>query len=152
MGATRPHYSNDSFSIFSLLQIAACRDRPSLPPTALLVEADLSLVLLPLLQCLGHLLGHALAGVTAVQEAAAAVLLHHLGPGEARQLTEAVRAVDDGVSAVALGVPQQEVAVCKKKNQIWSFPEAFHRTQSFASNYSMDCFLVATTSGALGRF
>lgn len=90
---------------FSLLQIAACRDAPTLSPTALLVEADLGLVLLPLLQSPGHLLGHTLAGVAAVEEAAAAVLLHHLGPGEARQLAEAVRAVDNGVAAVTLSVP-----------------------------------------------
>lgn len=87
-----------------------------MPPTALLVEADLGLVLLPLLQGLAHLQGHTLAGVAAVQEAAAAVLLHHLGPGEARQLAEAVRAVDDGVAAVALRVAQQEVAVCKRNS------------------------------------
>lgn len=84
-------------------------------PTVLFVEVDLGLVLLAALQSLHHLLGHVLAGVGAVQEAAAAVLLHHLGPGEARQLAEAVRAVDDGISTVALGVPQQEVAVCERR-------------------------------------
>lgn len=82
-------------------------------PTILLVEVDLALVLLSALQSLLHLLGHMLAGVSPVQEAAAAVLLHHLSSCEARQFTEAVRAVDDGVSAVALGVTQQEITVCE---------------------------------------
>ncbi len=82
-------------------------------PTVLLVEVDLGLVLLSALQSLLHLLGHVLAGVGPVQEAAAAVLLHHLSSREARQLAEAVRAVDDGVAAVALGVTQQEVTVCE---------------------------------------
>lgn len=56
-------------------------------------------------------------GVSPEQKVAAAVLLHHLGPGEARQFAEAIRAVDDGVAAVALGVTQQEVTVCSKKNR-----------------------------------
>lgn len=73
---------------------------------------DLSLELLSSLQGLLHLLGHMLAGVVAVQEAAAALLLHHLGAREARQLAEAVRAIDDWVAAMALRVAQQEVAVC----------------------------------------
>lgn len=54
-----------------------------------------------------------LAGVSPVQEAAAAVLLHHLSPREPRQFTEAVWAVDDGVASVALGVTQQEITVCE---------------------------------------
>lgn len=58
--------------------------------TILLVEADLSLVLLSALQSLHHLLGHVLAGVGPIKEAAAAVLLHHLGSREARKFTEAV--------------------------------------------------------------
>lgn len=73
---------------------------------------DLCLVLLSALQGLHHLLGHMLAGVSPVQEAAAAVLLHHLSSREASQFTEAIGAVDDGVAAVALGVTQQEVTVC----------------------------------------
>lgn len=84
-------------------------------PTILLVEVDLGLVLLSALQSLHHLLGHVFAGVGPIQEAAAAVLLHHLSSGEARQLTEAVRAVDDGVASVALGITQQEVTVCEKE-------------------------------------
>lgn len=87
-----------------------------MPPTVLLVEVDLGLVLLSVLQRLHHLLGHVFAGVDPVQEAAAAVLLHHLGSREARQLTEAVGAVDDRVAAVALGVSQQEVTVCKRES------------------------------------
>lgn len=96
---------------------------PSLPfplwhaPTVLLVEVDLGLVLLSALQSLLHLLGHMLAGVGPVQEAAAAVLLHHLSPCEARQFTEAVWAVYDGVAAVALGVTQQKIAVCEGRKE-----------------------------------
>ena len=41
----------------------------------------------------------------------AAVLGHHLGPRELRQLTESVRAVDDGVAS-RLRVAKNEVAVC----------------------------------------
>lgn len=81
------------------------------PRTVLPVEVNLGLVLVASLQGLLHLLGHALAGVGAVQETAAAVLLHDLGAREARQLAEAVRAVHDGVAALALRVAQQEVAV-----------------------------------------
>lgn len=92
---------------FPPLPLRSCR-----APTILLVEVDLVLVLLSALQSLQHLLGHVVAGVSTVQEAAAAVFLHHLSSREARQFTEAVRAVDDGVAAVALGVTQQEVAVC----------------------------------------
>lgn len=83
------------------------------PPTILFVEVNLGLILLSALQSLLHLLGHVLAGVGPVQEAAAAVLLHHLGAREARQLAEAVGAVDDGIAPVALGVTQQEIAVCE---------------------------------------
>lgn len=86
---------------------------PAHTPTVLLVEVDLGLVLLSALQSLLHLLGHVLAGVGPVQEAAAAVLLHHLSSREARQFAEAVRAVDDGVATVTLGVTQQEIAVCR---------------------------------------
>lgn len=59
-------------------------------PTVLLVKVDLSLVLFSALQSLLHLLGHLLAGVGPVQEAAAAVLLHHLSSCKARQFAEAI--------------------------------------------------------------
>lgn len=85
--------------------------------TILLVEVDVGLVLLTTLQGLQHLLGHVFTGVGPEQEVAATVLLHHLGSGEARQFTESVRAVDDGVAAVALGVAQHEVTVCSKGKQ-----------------------------------
>lgn len=48
-----------------------------------------------------------------MQEATGAGLLHHLVPDEAGQLTEAVGAVDDGVTVAILGASQQEVAVCR---------------------------------------
>lgn len=93
---------------------------PPRAPTVLLVEVDLGLVLLPALEGLLHLVGHVLAGVGAVQEAAAAVLLHDLGPGEAGEFAEGVGAVDDGVAAVALGVTQQEITVCGKDTERFS--------------------------------
>lgn len=83
-------------------------------PTVLFVKMDVGLVLLSALQRLLYLLGHVLAGVVPVQEVARAVLLHHLGSGEAGQLTEAVGAVNDGVAAVPLGIAQQEVTVCEE--------------------------------------
>lgn len=77
------------------------------------VEADFSLVLLLALQSLVHLLDHAFVGLDSVEEAAGASLLHHLGANEAGQLTEAVRAVHDGVATATLSISQQEVTVCK---------------------------------------
>lgn len=73
---------------------------------------DLSLVLFSALQSLLHLLGHLLAGVGPVQEAAAAVFLHHLSSCKARQFAEAIWAVHNGVPTVTLGITQQEITVC----------------------------------------
>ena len=83
--------------------------------TILLVEADLSLVLLLALERFVHLRDRPLAGLIAVQEATRAVLLHNLSANEARQFAEAVRAVDNRVAMATLSVSQQKVAVCKKK-------------------------------------
>lgn len=79
--------------------------------TALLVENDLGLKLPTLVQGDLHLRGEALAGLAAVQEVAHAALLHQLAAGEAGQLAEAVRAVDDGVKGLDLSVPQDKIAV-----------------------------------------
>lgn len=65
--------------------------------TALLVQDDLRLELPPLVQGHLHLRSEPLAGLAAVQEVAQAALLHQLTAGKASQLTEPVRAVDDGV-------------------------------------------------------
>lgn len=81
--------------------------------TVLLVQDDLGLELSPFVQSLLHLRGEVLAGLAAVQEVAHAALLHQLAAGEARQLAEAVRAVDDGVDGLDLCVPQHEVTVCQ---------------------------------------
>ena len=79
--------------------------------TILPIEADLSLVLLLSLQGFVHLLDHALAGLGPVEEAAGASFLHHLSPGEAGQLAEAVGAVHDRVATATLSVSQQEVTI-----------------------------------------
>lgn len=79
--------------------------------TTLPVVAHFSLVFSLAFQSLLHLLSHSLARFFSVEKATRTRLLHNLGPGEAGQFTEAVRAVDDGITATALSVPQQEVAV-----------------------------------------
>lgn len=76
------------------------------------VEAHLPLVLLLALQGFVQLLDQALIGFGSVQEATGAGLLHHLVPDEAGQLTEAIGAVDDGVTVAILRASEQEVAVC----------------------------------------
>lgn len=79
--------------------------------TALLVQDDLSLELPPLVQGHLHLRGEALTSLAAVQEVAQAALLHQLTASKAGQLTEAIRAVDDGVEGLDLCVAQDKVAV-----------------------------------------
>lgn len=74
--------------------------------TIFLVELDLGLVLLLTLQRFLHALCHLLACPGAVQEVTAAVLLHYFCPGKTRQLTEPIRAVNNGVTTVTLSVPQ----------------------------------------------
>lgn len=69
-------------------------------------------MLLLALQGLVQPLQGRLAGLWAVEEAAAAGLLHDLGAAVARELAEAVGAIDDGKAPWALCVGQQEVAVC----------------------------------------
>lgn len=68
------------------------------------VEAGLSLIFLLALQSFLHLLDHAIAGLGPVQEPAGAGFLHHLGPSEASQLTETIRAVHNGVTMATLGI------------------------------------------------
>lgn len=48
-----------------------------------------------------------------VEELACAPLLHDLGPGEAGEVAEPVRAVDDGIGRGNLGIAQDKVAVCR---------------------------------------
>lgn len=113
-GRTGPHYFMASLQGW---QGADCQaepwagDQPRAPLTTLLVEADLGLVLLPAVQHLLDALQHRLAGLGPVEEAAAAVLLHDLGAGEAGEVAEAIGAVDDGEAAVDLRVGKDEVAV-----------------------------------------
>lgn len=79
--------------------------------TCLLIKHDLILELLALLQGVANVEDDAFARLRPVQELAGAALLHHLGPREARQLTEAIGAVDDGETLGHLSVGQDEVAV-----------------------------------------
>lgn len=87
--------------------------------TALLVQDDLGLELPPLVQSHLHLGGEALTGLAAVQEVAHAALLHQLAAGEAGQLAEAVRAVDDGIEGLDLSVAQDKVTVWMRHDKKW---------------------------------
>lgn len=82
------------------------------PLTILPVEANFSLVLLMALQGLVQPLQGWLTGFWTIEEMAAARFLHDLSATVACELTEAVRAVDDGKASWALCIGQQEVAVC----------------------------------------
>ena len=85
--------------------------------TVLLLEDDLGLVLHLVVQHLLDLL-HLLRGrVLAEEELAGAALLHDLGPREAGELAEAIRAVDDGVGVGDLSVAQDKVAVCMEAEE-----------------------------------
>lgn len=81
--------------------------------TCLFVEHDLVLKLLALLQGAVDAEDDAFAGLRSVQELTGAALLHDLSPGEACELTEAIRAVDDGKTLRHLSIGQDEVAVCR---------------------------------------
>ena len=80
--------------------------------TCLAVEGDLVLELLALLQRVVDAEDDGLAALRPVQELAGAALLHDFGAGEARELAEAIRAVDNGEALGHLRVGQDEVAVC----------------------------------------
>lgn len=56
-----------------------------------------------------------LTGLWAIEKAAATGFLHDLGATVASELTEAVRAVDDGKPPRALRIGQKEVAVYKRE-------------------------------------
>lgn len=56
-----------------------------------------------------------LTGLWAIEEPAATGFLHDLGAAVACELTEAVRAVDDGKTPWALGIGQKKVAVYRKE-------------------------------------
>ena len=64
--------------------------------TCLFVEHDLILELLALFQGVVNAEDDAFASLRPIQELTGAALLHDLRPGEACELTEAIRAVDDG--------------------------------------------------------
>lgn len=67
-----------------------------------------------LIQGLADLLADKLTGVWPIEEGAGAAPLHDLGPGETREVAEAIRAVDHGEEPRHLGVAQHEVTVCKR--------------------------------------
>lgn len=85
--------------------------------TFLLVEDQLSLELPPLIQGSLDLSCAAVTGFWTVQEVAGAALLHELRPGIPGELTEAIRAVDDGVERLHLGVTQNKVAVWRDRER-----------------------------------
>lgn len=67
-----------------------------------------------LIQGLADLLADELTCVWPIEEGAGAAPLHDLGPGETREVTEAIRAVDHGEEPRHLGVAQHEVTICKR--------------------------------------
>lgn len=85
--------------------------------TCLFVEHDLILKLFALLQGLVNAEDDAFAGLGPVQELTGAALLHDLCPREARELTEAIGAVDNGKALRHLSIGQDEVAVCRRKRK-----------------------------------
>ena len=95
------------------LQIGRVRLRDNIfqSLTALLVQDDLSLELSTLIEGYLHLGGEAVAGLRTVQEVTHAALLHQLATGKAGQLAEAIGAVDYGIEALDLSVPEDEVTV-----------------------------------------
>lgn len=84
------------------------------PLTTLPVQDQLRLELLVLIQGLADLLTHKLTGVWPIEEGAGAAPLHDLSPGETREVTEAIRAVDHREEPCHLGVAQHKVTVCKR--------------------------------------
>lgn len=85
------------------------------PLTIFPVEANFSPVLLMALQSLVEPLQGWLTGLGTVEETAAACFLHDLGAAVTRELTKAVRAIDDRKAPWALRIGQKEVTVCGKK-------------------------------------
>lgn len=83
--------------------------------TILPVKADFSSVFLVALQGFLQPLQSRLAGIWAVEESAATGFLHDLSAAVACELTEAVRAVDDGITPWALCIGQKEVAICTRE-------------------------------------
>lgn len=82
--------------------------------TALPVQDQLSLEFLVFIQGLANLLTDQLTGVWPIEKGAGTAPLHDLSPGEAREVTEAIRAVDHREEPCHLGVAQHEVTVCKR--------------------------------------
>lgn len=82
--------------------------------TTLPVQDQLRLELLVLIQGLADLLADELTGVWPIEEGAGTAPLHDLGPGETREVTEAIRAVDHREEPRHLGVAQHKVTVCKR--------------------------------------
>lgn len=83
--------------------------------TCLFIEHDLILKLLTLLQGIANAEDDAFAGLRSIQELTGTALLHDLSPGEACELTEAIRAVDDGKAFGHLCIGQDEVAICRRE-------------------------------------
>lgn len=67
-----------------------------------------------LIQGLSNLLADELTGIWSIEERAGTAPLHDLSPGEAREVTEAIRAVDNREEPRHLGIAQHEVTICKR--------------------------------------
>lgn len=84
------------------------------PLTTLPVKDQLCLEFLVLIQGFADLLADELTGVWPIEEGAGTAPLHDFSPGETREVTEAIRAVDHREEPGHLGVAQHEVTVCKR--------------------------------------
>jgi hypothetical protein len=82
--------------------------------TTLPVQDQLSLEFLVFIQRLSDLLADQLTGVWPIEEGTGTAPLHDLSPGEAREVTEAIRAVDHREEPRYLGIAKHEVTVCKR--------------------------------------
>lgn len=83
--------------------------------TFFLVEHQLGLELPAVIQRSLDLGCRPVARFRAVQEVTCAALLHELSTGITGKLTEAIRAVDDGVEGLNLGISQNKVAICGRR-------------------------------------
>lgn len=105
--------------IFFFLLISLCTVQYSLTLilslTSFLVENQFSLEFPPVIQSALDLRRQPVACLWTIQKVARTTLLHQLSASVACQLAEPVRAVHNGVTTVTLGVPQQKVAVCRKR-------------------------------------
>lgn len=101
-----------------LFTLCSCHNNPKQANlTFPLVEDQLGLELPPVIQSPLDLGRRPVTRFGAVEEVTSTALLHELSTSVARELTEAIRAVDDGVQRLHLGVSQNKVTVCEGRGE-----------------------------------